>query len=513
MSKKPENDTETKAKPVVATSLQDLSTLLDHINEDESEESDQSEEKRKAYTEFRNSTYNIVSLMAYLIGVDKIRFGESDTPYLIDVYAQAAKDKNARIISNLSRLRTAFEKNYMRIANEFNTVLKNIGSIPELIPSDAFTDLCKDGVTIYNNRPQVDDYLIKINTEINNRINGIKPLFPEWINWEYIRPIFIMPEGTKKSGLKKAGALYNSDRNRYPFHCWINWEAVSYSDAAHGNILYCDEKFIVMLYERNNDRFENLSLVRDVGDKTMRNLSDLLEHCSNCVMVVDCENSDAVKLAAAIGSLSATKIERIRKIILFDSEYTTDQWKTFVDKSLRMAIQGKNSIDIEHIVVQRLNQNKSQVDMTLAMRTSREIFVGGADAIILVSSDSDYWAMIRELEGIRFLVMLEKSKSGNAIIDRLAQCEIPFCFIDDFCTSASYSIKTTTLLNKIQEQIDSILKGDEAKPLNLRKIMGDALKDSWIAMTEKEKEAFYNRYLSKPKLVIGVDGQASITLA
>lgn len=43
--------------------------------------------------------------------------------------------------------------------------------------------------------------------------------------------------------------------------------------------------------------------------------------------------------------------------------------------------------------------------------------------------------------------------------------------------------------------------------------MGDALKDSWIAMTEKEKEAFYNRYLSKPKLVIGVDGQASITLA
>ena len=37
MSKKPENDTETKAKPVVATSLQDLSTLLDHINEDESE--------------------------------------------------------------------------------------------------------------------------------------------------------------------------------------------------------------------------------------------------------------------------------------------------------------------------------------------------------------------------------------------------------------------------------------------------------------------------------------------
>lgn len=52
MSKKPENDTETKAKPVVATSLQDLSTLLDHINEDESEESDQSEEKRKAYTSF-----------------------------------------------------------------------------------------------------------------------------------------------------------------------------------------------------------------------------------------------------------------------------------------------------------------------------------------------------------------------------------------------------------------------------------------------------------------------------
>lgn len=504
-------ETDIKNKPYVANSFQDLSALLGKIGE-EGEASNPEEEKRTPITEFRNATYNIVSLMAYLIGVDENRFGYGDAPFLKDIFDSCDKGKAARIIRNLCRLRTAFEKNYGLIFSEFRNGMKNIGNLPELIPEDAVNCLCDDGISLYKSKPDINEYIVDINIEISNRIGAVKALFPEWINWEYIKPIFIMPGGTKKENLKTAGEYYNSDRNRYPFHCWINWDAIAFGESARGNILYCDEKFVVMLYERNMDRFENLSLVRDAGDKTMRNLTDLLESCSKCVMVVDCENSDAVKLAAAISSLSAGKMERIRKILLFDSEYTTDQWKTLVDKSIKMAIDDKTSVEIEHIVVPRLNQNKSQVDMSLAMRTSKEVYVGGADAVILVSSDSDYWAMIKSLDGIKFIVMLEKRKSGISIMDKLALRNIPFCFIDDFCTSASYTIKTTTLLNKIQEQIDSILKGEEAKPLNMRKIMGDALKDSWITMTDKEREAFYIRYLQRPRVSVGVDGQANILL-
>lgn len=40
---------------------------------------------------------------------------------------------------------------------------------------------------------------------------------------------------------QKAGEYYKSDTRRYPFHCWINWDAVSTSPESKGNILYNDE--------------------------------------------------------------------------------------------------------------------------------------------------------------------------------------------------------------------------------------------------------------------------------
>ena len=108
--------------------------------------------------------------------------------------------------------------------------------------------------------------------------------------------------------------------------------------------------------------------------------------------------------------------------------------------------------------------------------------------------------------------MLEKGKTGMAIMDTLAQHEIPFCFIDDFCTAASYNIKTSTLINAIQEQINQQLAGESTKPFNVREMMETALQNSWIMMTDKEKEAFYKRYLLCMKLNVSPDGAVSITL-
>lgn len=510
MAKKKDKADGAVAKPTVAKDLQSLSTLLETMKTEQAGEPNGN--VKTAFTEFRSATYNIVSLMAYLIGVDSNRFGDGDAPFLKEVFDNCNKEKAARIIRNLCRLRTAFEKNYGFILSEFRQGLKNIGNLPELLPDDAVKELNDDGVKLYKSKPDVNEYLIAINIEISNRIAAVKMLFPEWIKWEYIKPVFIMPNGTKKEGLKAAGDFYNSDRSRYPFHCWINWDAVAFGPGSKGNILYCDEKFVVMLYERNLDRFENLSLVRDVGTKTMRNLSDLLEYNRKCIIVVDCENSDAVKLAAALSSLPERYLSKISKLLFFDSEYTTDQWKTLVDRTIKNATKEISTLELEHIVVQRLNQSKSQVDMTLAVRTSKEVFKNSVDAVILASSDSDYWAMIQQLEGTRFLVMLERNKTGTAITDTLSQHDIPFCFIDDFCISASYGIKTSTLVNRIQEEINEILSGSSGKPLNVRTIMDEALQDSWITMTEKEKADFYKRYLLHPKIQVDPDGQVSISV-
>ena len=512
----PKNNAKTKQKPLITRNLQDLSTLLAQVDTAEETENETlkptPQEKKIAFNEHRNSTYNVVSLVAYLIGIDKEHFGNGDAPFLLTAYDKYEQDKGARIIRNLSRIRTAMERNYMAIVTAFRQDIKNIGSVPDLIPTESVTKLETDGVRLYKTKPDIDEYLIAINVEINNRINAVAPLFPEWVKWDYVKPLFIMPGGTKKDGIKKAGEYFNADRRRYPFQTWINWDAISHSAANHGNILYDDEKFLVLLYERNEDRFENLSLVRDVGNHTMRNLTALLERSKKCVIVVDCENSDAVKLAAALSSLPAVQVNKVSKVLLFDSEYTTDQWKTLVDRSLRMAIAGGNAPELEHIVVPRLNQNKSQVDMTLAVRTSREVYTGGVDAVILVSSDSDYWALIQQLEGTKFLVLLEKRKTGLAIMDTLSVHDIPFCFIDDFCTSASYGIKTGTLINSIQTQIDAVLSGQASGPINVKKMLDDALRDSWITMTEKEKAAFYSRYLQHMRMNIAADGELQIII-
>jgi hypothetical protein len=504
-------------KTITSNNLADLSKLVQALEiDDENPENQQKPsalDKKIIYNEFQNSTYTLVSPMAYLIGIDKENFGEENArQFLLKSYEELDAHKEARIIRNLCRIRTAMERNYPAIVSEFRMSFRNIGSVPNLIPSEAVAQLEQDGVRIYKAKPDIDEYIISINCEISNRINQVARFFPEWVKWDYVKPIFLMPNGTKKDGIKKAGEYYKSDTRRYPFHCWINWDAVATSPESKGNILYNDEKFVTILYERHEDRFENLSLVRDAGNHTMRNLGRLLEQCKKCLIAVDCENSDAVKLAAALSSLPTEQLGKISKVILFDSEYTTAQWKTLVDRTLSTAVDEKANLELEHIKVERLNQNKSQCDMALAVRTSREVYTSGVDAVILVSSDSDYWAMIHQLDSVRFLVMLEKGKTGMAIMDTLARHEIPFCFIDDFCTAASYNIKTSTLINAIQEQINQQLAGESTKPFNVREMMETALQNSWIMMTDKEKEAFYKRYLLCMKLNVSPDGAVSITL-
>lgn len=474
--------------------------------------------QRSAWKEQRNPTYNIVSAVAYLLGVELRHFENDHEPPKLNIYEQLQTNPKAHIIRNLCILRTAMIQKHKDIVYAFRIEGKNIGTIPNLIPSRSVMELHEDGVQMYMGKPHVDEYLIRINQELSNRIHAVADLFPEWVKWEYLKPLFLMPNGTKSTGIWSAREIYNADRNRYPYQCWLNWEAVSTGLAHRGNILYTDEKFLRILYERNEDYFGNLSLVRDAGDRTMRNLSGLLNECSRCVVVVDCENSDAVKLAAALSSLPRSELRKIGKVLLFDSEYTTPEWSKLVDRRMNVLRESahyekdEDWMCVEHMIVPRLNQSKSQVDMTLAVRTSREVYAGGADAVILVSSDSDYWAMIRQLEGVRFLVMLESKKTGLAIMDMLTIHNIPYCFLDDFCTGASYKIKSETLVDEIQSRVNAVLRGEAKCAMNMRTLLDTCLKESWIEMTAREKEAFYDRYLRRMKLSVQADGMVSIRI-
>ena len=192
---------------------------------------------------YRNNSYVVVSAFGYLIGVTKDLFESPDNPaMLMDVYNKLHKNKKARVVRNLCMVRTALERFYMPIVNEIKSCGKNIDTIPDYIAKDIIWELYEDGISLAKNHHDIDQYIIAVNKEISNRIANVQNCFPEWLNWKYIKDLFIMPNGFTKEGIKIAGDFYNSNRNRYPYQCYMNWGM----DGV-GNILFCDEKFVVLL--------------------------------------------------------------------------------------------------------------------------------------------------------------------------------------------------------------------------------------------------------------------------
>lgn len=67
---------------------------------------------------YRDSTYTVVSLVSYLLGVPKRIFENEHEPPKLEFYKQLDLDKNARIVRNLCMLRTAIERNFGQINDQ-----------------------------------------------------------------------------------------------------------------------------------------------------------------------------------------------------------------------------------------------------------------------------------------------------------------------------------------------------------------------------------------------------------
>ncbi len=464
----------------------------------------------KPYTAYYNAKYDIVSMVAFLVGVEKRHFENEHEPPKMEIYEKFERVKGARIVRNLCRVRTALEQHYSQIRAAFYYDIKNLATLPEYIPTDAIESLLADGITLQKSHPDVITYVLNINRELSNRVGMCEELFPEWINWSYIRALLIMPNGLKTDGVKAAGMEYAKNKNRYPYQCYLNW-----TGRWEGNILYSDKKFVELLYESHEDRFSDYSLVKDVGDEVKDNIADFIAGSGQTIIVVDCENSDPIRLAAALSSLSKSSLDKIRKILLFDSEYTTTGWQILSgsDGSRKKASPARwnvlstvASFPMERIVVPRLNERKSQVDMTLATATCKEVYQNNVDSVILVSSDSDYWALIQSLSDIHFLVMVEKSKCGGSMKQALQERGIHYCYLDDFYTGASYALKTMALQQYLQDFLDETLH------FNAVELLDEAVQNTWVQMTEKERSAFYDRYLRKLRAVVSAEGDVTLEL-
>ena len=440
---------------------------------------------------YKGSTYAIISTAAYLMGIPKNVFENEFEPPRLDIYEKLETDRSARIIRNLCVLRAIVERNFGKINLIMTTEHRGLSSIPELISTECLKQLAEDGIVIKGNQ-RLCQHIIDFNRQISDRINNCKDLFPIWINWSYIRDIFIMPNGLCEDGIRSAADEYYKYKTFYPYQIYMNWRP-----ADEGNILHSDKKFVTLLYMWHNDRFKDYSKVSDASVQTKNNIYDFLEASGKTVFVVDCENSDPYKLHSTLKNLDEAYLRKITKIILYDDANASTAWRI---------LDSFTDIAIEHILNERLKQTKSLVDISLTAGTVKEFYKNNVDSFVIVSSDSDYWALISSIPEANFLVMLEYSKTGADIKNALYNSGIFYCFIDDFYSGDNNEIKTVALLREVKRYLE------EAVRVNVNDMMNAAYHATRIDLPLSEQKQFYNKYIKPMHFEIDDAGNLSIQL-
>ncbi|MBQ4487056.1 MAG: NYN domain-containing protein [Oscillospiraceae bacterium] len=427
-------------------------------------------------------TTEIVTTVAYMIGVKKPIISQYLDPEKLETLSQ---DQAASTIRYLCKLRTTMMQKFRKTDDEMRFNLKNINSI-EWFDKENIKQLEKWGMQIVIPNTRSEQYMIEFTKLITENIDKCRDLFYDWVNWDYIRELFVIPKYAKKNVMRNEFTKYMAHINNYPFQMYIYWTPYE-----AGNILYSDRKFLKFLYGMHNDYIEDSSKYKDAHEETKANIYSFIEDAKRIAIVVDCENSDAYKLYGVLKNLNQDELAKIEKIVLYDDYHTGTGWD-FLDKFTR--------IPIEHIEVDRVTDQKSLVDIKMTAGVTKDYYRNEITSFILASSDSDYWGLISSLPDADFLVMYEYSKCGQAIKDALETRGIYYCAMDDFCSGNTEEFKKAALFGSLESHLPDIMK------LNSRELLDMVYTDTRINASEKEMEIFYNRYIKTLRLKINNDG-------
>lgn len=437
----------------------------------------------------RTDTKTIVATIAYLIGVRKNSWILAYMENCPELLVELERNQDAKTIRYLCKLRTMLMRNFMKTDNCLRYDLKNIDRI-DWFDAENIRQLEQWGFEIILMNKRASDYSLHFNQLISANIEKCHVLFPDWVAWEYIKDLFLIPKYTKGENQKYEFEKYMNHIDWYPYQMYLHWKPQDL-----GNILYTDGKFLEILYDMNGDYFGDSSKYKGVVNDVKDNIYDFIEHSYKTVLVVDCENSDVYKLYGALKSLNQTEIQKIHKIILYDDTHTTNGWD-YLDKLV--------SIPVEHIEVERVTDRKSLVDIRVTAGICREFYRDDVSSFILLSSDSDYWGLISSLPEAEFLVMIEYAKCGNAIKDTLEEHGIYYCSLDDFCSGYIDELKRAVLVGELRKYLPVILEH------NGKELAHKLFEQARIEADEKEIMNFYEKYIRTLKLKVDGDGNFRI---
>lgn len=449
-------------------------------------------EPKSQTVEPRTVEHEITSRIAFLLGVKQNIFEHSAVSVFDEnIYWEFMNHKESRIIRNLCELRVIFETNYSQISKDLIYSMMNIHTQP--LTKDVTKRLLDDGIEVFKANTRPDEYIVRINSFIKLKIDDCKSFFPEWIEWPYIKRLFITPNCEKADDAHKAFKKYLHNISVYPYQQYINW---NFSEK-DGNILCYDEKFLNLLYRQNGDKFESIENVRGEGTETKQNIYDFISTSNSTVALVDCENSDPIKFCAVLQSLNGESLSKISKIILVNDVNTSSAWKI---------LNQYTNAAIEHTMTERVKTGKSLVDIVLVATCCKEHYQNNVDSFLLFSSDSDYWGLITTVPTARFLVMLESEKTSNSVIEKMETASIPYCFIDKFCRGGqSYQLRTDALREECKSFIEKRLD-----TFTVSEMVNVALMQTRIEMTSGEKRQFISNATKHLHLNISQDGSVRI---
>lgn len=439
----------------------------------------------------RSNTKDIVSKVAYLIGVKKtILYNQFETER--PGFLQEMNDyQPARTIRSLCKLRMTLLHRFKKVDDMLRFELKNLKTI-EFFDKNDIIQLEKWGIPVTQVNFRSSLYMEHFNNLIQEHIDDCKELFPDWLKWEYLRSLFLMPKNKKTDIAKSEFAKYMGNMEYYPYQAYIYWQP---KDC--GNMLFNDQKFVSILYDMNDDYFAEDEKVLDAGESTKTTIYDFIERGERTAIIVDCENSDVYKLYATLKNLNQEELQKVKKIILFDDIHTTHAW-SFLSHF--------TNIEVEHVEVERVNDYKSLVDIKMTAGACKEFYANDIRSFILVSSDSDFWGLISSLPQAEFLVMIEYSKCGKDIKEALEKSGIFYCSIDDFCSGNIAELKNYALQEELKAQLE------QAFSLNAHTLLETVYRNCRIQASETEQKNFYDRYLRTLQLAMDADGNYHIAV-
>ena len=435
---------------------------------------------------------DLVTTVAYLIGVKEYFLNEYFEAECHDLLEKLRNDQNASTIRYLCKLRVALMQNFRATDQAMRYDFKNLNTL-EYYDHDEIHQLEKWGIPIIKVNYRAEKYMEDICTHISNNISKCSNLFFDWQRFDYIKELFRIPGYKKTNILQKEFDLYMANMDLYPFKTYIHWHPIDC-----GNLLQNDEKFMKILFSMHNDTFQDRSKCRDANEEVKNNIYDFISDSEKTAIVVDCENSDAYKFMGVLRNLNSEQLAKIEKITLYDDKNTSSSWDWIANYT---------DIPVEHIEVERVCDQKSLVDVRMTSGVCMDFYTKGITSFILLSSDSDYWALISSLPDANFLVMYEYSKCSPALKDMLEKHSYYYCAIDDFCSGNTEDFKKRVLFETLKSHLPDI------SSLNGKELARKVHEETFTHATEKEIQHFFERYIKNLKLKIDDNGKMQFEFA